>query len=285
MEKNIIKNMPQQQIEAARDILRNASALIISAGAGIGVDSGLPDFRGDEGFWKAYPPLKKLNISFIEMANPKWFLDNPQLAWGFYGHRTELYRNTIPHKGFEMLYEYAQSLNNDYFIFTSNVDGQFQKAGFNSEKIHEIHGSIHTHQCSEHCNQEVWPADEIKFNIDKESFLATGELPYCPNCGAIARPNLLMFGDWQWIDTLYKEQSERMYAWLTKISRYHKKLAIIEIGAGKAIPSVRQFSHMLVKNYNASLIRINPRNFDVPTNEIGLEMGAYDGISAILQDL
>ena len=52
----------------------------------MGVDSGLPDFRGDRGFWKAYPPYAKLGLHFAEMANPRWFDSDPELAWGFYGH-------------------------------------------------------------------------------------------------------------------------------------------------------------------------------------------------------
>jgi len=67
----------------------------LGAGAGMGVDSGLPDFRGDEGFWKAYPPMAKLGIRFSSMANPRWFESDPELAWGFYGHRLNLYRATV----------------------------------------------------------------------------------------------------------------------------------------------------------------------------------------------
>ena len=59
--------------------------LLFTAGAGMGVDSGLPDFRGDKGFWKAYPAL--FGHSFSDMANPSWFDSDPRLAWGFYGHR------------------------------------------------------------------------------------------------------------------------------------------------------------------------------------------------------
>lgn len=55
-------------IEHAAKTITNAKALLITAGAGIGVDSGLPDFRGPEGFWKAYPPLKKRNLTLPEMV-------------------------------------------------------------------------------------------------------------------------------------------------------------------------------------------------------------------------
>ena len=93
-------------VQAAR-VLADAQALLFTAGAGMGVDSGLPDFRGDEGFWNAYPPLRKLNISFSQMANPQWFSDDPTLAWGFYGHRRNLYRATEPHTGFDILRKWA----------------------------------------------------------------------------------------------------------------------------------------------------------------------------------
>jgi hypothetical protein len=76
------------------------------------------------GFWKAYPPLAKLGLAFHEMANPEWFDRDPQLAWGFYGHRLGLYRNTVPHKGFEILREIVKFKSDNYFVFTSNVDGQ-----------------------------------------------------------------------------------------------------------------------------------------------------------------
>lgn len=70
-------------IESAIEAITVADALLITAGAGMGVDSGLPDFRGAEGFWSAYPPLARLGISFEEMANPGWLEKQADLAWGF----------------------------------------------------------------------------------------------------------------------------------------------------------------------------------------------------------
>jgi len=76
----------------------------------MGVDSGLPDFRGDQGFWKAYPPYAKLGLSFVELANPRWFATDPELAWGFYGHRRGLYRRTVPHEGFARLLRWSRAM-------------------------------------------------------------------------------------------------------------------------------------------------------------------------------
>src|SRR5688572_20278296 len=92
-----------EQLARAARAIRGAEYLVIAAGAGMGVDSGLPDFRGPQGFWRAYPAFEKLGLRFEEIANARWFDEDPHLAWGFYGHRLNLYRRTRPHEGFEIL--------------------------------------------------------------------------------------------------------------------------------------------------------------------------------------
>ena len=123
----------KEQMKEARQWIQESDAVLITAGAGMGVDSGLPDFRGKEGFWNAYPIARKLDLSFEDMANPRWFSTNPKLAWAFYGHRLNLYRKTVPHEGFQLLLALVKRKYEEYFIFTSNVDGQFQKAGFDAK--------------------------------------------------------------------------------------------------------------------------------------------------------
>ena len=86
-------------IPRVAELIAKADALLITAGAGMGVDRGLPDFRGKDGFWGAYPALGKRGISFEQMAQPTWFSDDPAMAWAFYGHRQQLYRETKPHDG------------------------------------------------------------------------------------------------------------------------------------------------------------------------------------------
>ncbi|HVT79086.1 MAG TPA: NAD-dependent protein deacetylase, partial [Phycisphaerae bacterium] len=75
--------MDEASLGRAAHAIANAHALLITAGAGMGVDSGLPDFRGPEGFWKAYPAYRHLGLGFAQLANPRWFQDDPALAWGF----------------------------------------------------------------------------------------------------------------------------------------------------------------------------------------------------------
>lgn len=69
--KSSVMNEMAEAIEKARQIIESADAILITAGAGMGVDSGLPDFRGNEGFWKAYPMAKERHLSFQALANPE----------------------------------------------------------------------------------------------------------------------------------------------------------------------------------------------------------------------
>ena len=264
----------------AKDIINDAEAIIIAAGAGMGVDSGLPDFRGNEGFWKAYPPVAKLGYDFTQMANPALFRHNPTLAWGFYGHRLNLYRSTVPHEGFKLLLDLVNQKEDNYFVFTSNVDGQFQKAGFDEDKIYEVHGSIHYLQCTQACEQEIWKneLDDIEIDMNK---LEAETLPQCKYCSNLARPNILMFGDWSFIGSRADKQSELFYQW--RQENRDKKTVIIEIGAGSAIPTIRSFGDSASENLNTTLIRINPREYEVNyEGNIGIALGGLDGIKTVL---
>ncbi len=274
-----------QAFRRAADALKHADALMLNAGAGIGVDSGLPDFRGNEGFWKAYPPIAKLGISFIEMANPHWFDVNPKLAWAFYGHRLLLYRKTSPHQGFNLLLDYGKMLNMGYFVFTSNVDGQFQKAGYNEEFIVECHGSIHHFQCASNCTSQIWDAYDVELSIDEDKFEAHAPLPNCIQCDKLARPNILMFGDWGWIPVRSNNQEIRLNNWLLQLEKENKKLVIVELGAGKAIPTVRMKSEEICRRLNATLIRINPRDHNVPSGQIAIPTGSEKGVKEIMTRL
>jgi NAD-dependent SIR2 family protein deacetylase len=273
----------KEDIKKAALALKNADAVLITAGAGIGVDSGLPDFRGNKGFWKAYPPIAKLGLSFVEMASPRWFHSDPQLAWAFYGHRLNLYRKTEPHKGFTQLLEIAEQKIGGYFVFTSNVDGQFQKAGYRKDLIVECHGSIHHLQCSNVCSHKIWDANRTEIEINEDTFKAEEPLPKCQDCGMITRPNILMFGDWDWLPHRTDEQSQRMRTWLKRVYDEKMNLVVVEMGAGESVPTVRMKSEHVVQLHCGTLIRINPRDYSVPPQHIGIPLGGAEGIKQIFE--
>lgn len=265
-------------VEHAADLISQADALVIAAGAGMGVDSGLPDFRGNTGFWKAYPALEKANLDFTRVASPRTFETDPALAWGFYGHRLDLYRRTEPHAGFGLLQRWSERMPLGSFVFTSNVDGQFQRAGFPESNIQEFHGSIHWLQCTRPCTDDVWPADAPSPVVDEKECQWLSELPKCRHCGALARPSILMFGDCDWLERRAASQQSRMGAWL----RHARRPVVVELGAGSYIASVRHFSEQVIHGHGGRLVRINPRESNVPTRlDVGLAVGAMEGLMAI----
>ena len=270
--------MTTDSLRLAADLLAGADALIIAAGAGIGVDSGLPDFRGDDGFWKAYPALGRAKLAFTSVASPATFREDPALAWGFYGHRLQLYRDTQPHAGFALLKARGERMEHGYGVFTSNVDGQFQRAGFDPLRIHECHGSIHHLQCLEPCGADIWSADGFVPNVDTDACRLLNAPPVCPHCGAMARPNILMFGDGGWNEQRALTQEARLDALLRKA----RAPLVIELGAGTAIPSVRHFGQHVIQRHNGRMIRINPREPQVASQrDVGLAMGSMAALAAI----
>lgn len=265
--------------ERAASIIRDAEAIVITAGAGMGVDSGLPDFRGDTGFWHAYPAYARLGLSFAECANPQHFADNPAFGWGFYGHRTNLYRETIPHEGFHLIRKWIDRNGADYFVVTSNVDGQFQKAGYDDERIREVHGSIHWLQCQTPCHHGIWNNDGV-FAIDEKIMHARQPLPRCPECGGISRPNILMFGDWSWLPDRTRIQERAFDHFL--LAHTERRVAVIEMGAGGAIPTIRATSERIGWQYeHATVIRINPREPEIKPPHLSFACGALEGLRNI----
>lgn len=245
----------QKNYNDAASVIKNAKAIVVTAGAGMGVDSGLPDFRGDKGFWNAYPMYERLGINFVEAANPIHFAMDPAFGWGFYGHRANLDRDTSPHSGFQILLDWISRYNLDYFVATSNVDGHFQRSGYAEDRVYEVHGSIHYMQCLTPCSDDIWENDEI-VEVGLDSMRALN-IPKCPRCGKVARPNILMFGDFSWLSERSDRQSYRFSSFLYE--HRNENLVVVEIGAGTGVPTIRRLSEHIGDQRNVTVIRLNVR--------------------------
>lgn len=263
--------------------IAEADALLVASGAGMGVDSGLPDFRGPEGFWRAYPALGQAGIDFYAAASPAAFRRDPAQAWGFYGHRLALYRRTRPHAGFGLLQDWGQRLPQGWAVFTSNVDGHVQQARTAPAALLECHGSIHHLQCLDDCRGAIWAATDFVPEVDERHCRLLGALPRCPHCGALARPNILMFGDGDWNPQREQAQATQLQRWLEGL-RSQARLAVVEIGAGTAVPSVRHFVQGLQRHRAARLVRINPREAEVRgARDVAVPTGALQALQGIAE--
>ena len=171
-------------------------------------------------------------------------------------------------------------------MFTSNVDGHFQRAGFDSDQVVECHGSLNHLQCLAQCSSAIWRMDEeLEMEMDESTMEAVGSLPACRDCGALARPNVLMFGDFGWNEGRTSAQEARFRDWLHEVG--DASLVLVEIGAGRAVPTVRRMAVTMAGEGNAALIRINPREPEVPDDlprAVGIAGGALDVLLRMLPD-
>lgn len=269
--------MPYTNIEIAADALMNADAVIFTTGAGMGCDSGLPDFRGQDGFWNAYPPLRDRQIDFASMANPRLFSLDPYLAWWFYGHRFNLYRKTTPHSGYHVQKAIADQL--PHFVHTTNVDAAYLKCEFDPDSVCETHGSIfHWQTHGDECSA-IFEAPNRDLDIDTTNLRAR-ELPRTPD-NKLARPNILMFGDCDWNYQRERNQYRKLLRFLD--THMDSNLVILECGAGNSIPTLRIFGERVARKFGATLIRINPR--EPEDADVCIDLGAAAALDKIAAEM
>lgn len=240
--------------EAAR-LLQDADALIIAAGAGMSVDSGLPDFRGSHGLWTSMLPAGMSERDIGSLTQGDIFRRDPLAAWRFYSRALQACTQTVPHTGYQMLLRWAQSTRHGAFVYTSNVDGHFQRAGFAEERVVECHGSINFMQCSRPCSPAIWSSSDLAASLGDADRLTNAGLPRCGCCGSFSRPNFLMFSDSAWLGARTFAQQLRQEVWRGQV----RNPVVVEIGAGLAVPSVRMFAESL----RMPLIRINRRDAEI----------------------
>jgi len=294
------------KFQIASEMINRRTCLIVIVGAGIGCDSNLPDYRSPNGFWKQYPPLQKLGLSLQDMSQADWFEKDPTMAWGFYSHRQHLYKNTTPHEGFKVLLDLCKSTRScdpeskepNYFVITSNVDSQFNKAGFASERIFETHGTLAYLQCTKNCSgSSVWKNDGGPLEIIEETMRVKDEatLPRCEQCGHYARPNVSFFSDTteSFNPTRQEQQKQSFFYWFDTIkSNPNEHIVVMEIGCGTSIHSLRYESEVVLYhtpelNDRVELIRINPMQAGVGNAPfaVGIPQGSKQALLRLQQDL
>ncbi|MFT4508979.1 Sir2 family NAD-dependent protein deacetylase [Caballeronia sp. 15711] len=112
------------------------------------VASGLPAFRGSEGLWSTLLPDGMREGEIGSLTQAECFAARPVQAWKFYGRALEVSRDTPPHDCSRLIQQWAAQKRYGTFVYTSNVDGHFQAAGFAEERVVECHGTINMLQCT-----------------------------------------------------------------------------------------------------------------------------------------
>jgi NAD-dependent SIR2 family protein deacetylase len=263
----------EREIERAAHLLTEADSLIVLAGAGMSVDSGLPDYRGTSGWWTNHAAFKAAGVTYEQASSGRMFFHDPQLAWGVHGHKLAVYRNARPHAGYAVLRRWVEQLPHESFVFTSNIDGQFQAAGFSEKAIQECHGSVHWLQCSKRCTETIWSARNLIPSVSPETLRWEGDLPRCIYCDSVARPNVLMFEDAHWVSGKDEQQAKQFERWRARVARP----VALEIGAGTGVLRVRRLSDLFSRRF----IRVNPYEASVRDHEVGVQAGALEALRAM----
>jgi NAD-dependent deacetylase len=162
--------LTEQQIRRALD-----GRILVITGSGISADSGIPTFRGKEGYWRKLDPTK--------LATPEAFRANPQLVWDWYSYRRKLVSEAQPNAGHEVIAKLSQTAR-EFLLVTQNVDDLHERAGTRSERMVKIHGDLFLNRCfNAGCAEQ-----------NRELF-SERELPKCPKCSSLLRPGVVWFGE------------------------------------------------------------------------------------------
>ena len=171
--------------------------ILAITGAGVSAESGIPTFRGKDGYWR--------NLDATKLATPEAFQRNPKLVWEWYRERRQRIRNARPnaaHKAITKLQRHAD----EFLLITQNVDDLHVRAGLPKEKMVEIHGDIFVTRCSR-CDFSYLagggslepPGNRAAQNGRLRSIAPTLEndvdLSRCPECAALMRPGVVWFGE------------------------------------------------------------------------------------------
>jgi NAD-dependent deacetylase len=171
--------------------------VIALTGAGVSAESGIPTFRGKEGYWT----IGAEEFHPQELATRDAFSRMPWDVWAWYLYRRGVCRGAEPNAAHRALVEWDAALGERFALITQNVDGLHRRAGSPDARLHEIHGDIDLMRCSLDCTPERFPIPAIVPATPRGvpvAFAVRAELA-CPRCGAMARPHVL------WFDEAYDE--------------------------------------------------------------------------------
>ena len=158
------------------DLIRDNQPCVALTGAGVSTESGIPDFRSPDGIWAQYDPM--------EYASIEAFRRDPVKVWEFYGRRLGALLEAKPNAAHDALAE-LERRGLITAVITQNIDRLHSLAG--SRDVVEVHGSIATSVCLR-CGTTATLEAVL-------ALLGDAPAPACPSCGAILKPNVVMFGE------------------------------------------------------------------------------------------
>ena len=225
-------------------VLKRTERVMVSTGAGISAESGVPTFRGPNGLWNDFKPE--------ELATPEAFAGNPKRVWEWYDWRRQLLKDVQPNPGHHALAE-LEKMVAKFCLVTQNIDGLHQKAG--SKLVYELHGNIWNVKCTKE-KDRVFPLVENPIS----------QLPPVCDCGAMLRPDVVWFGE-----ALPAQVTD--YAW-----QVAQQCEIFFLIGSSATVQPAASLPWIAKDHGAIVVEINPES--TPITDIADEV--FRGKSGVI---
>jgi len=202
--------------------------ILVITGAGVSAESGIPTFRGKDGYWRNLDPIK--------LATPEAFARDPELVWQWYRERRQRIRDAQPNAAHEAIAKLAQDAD-EFLLVTQNVDDLHERAGVGETERVQIHGDIFVSKCS-----------RCDFEQGREQEQEKNGVPRCAKCGALMRPGVIWFGE-----PLPAPETERVENYLQRDSCGVVIVAGTTATFGYIIDWALRASH-----HGGALIEVNP---------------------------
>lgn len=186
--------------DAADRLDRGDGKLVILTGAGLSADSGLPTFRGPEGYWT----VGSTRYHPEEIVTRKAWDTIPDQVWRFCLLLLRAAATSAPNEGHRAIAELDRHFGERCLTITQNIDGYHFQAGNHPDRVYTIHGDSRYVRCGADCNFELLPAPPLALT-DEFDPLAEPALR-CPRCGALLRPHGLFFDEY-YTEPLYRCES------------------------------------------------------------------------------
>ena len=221
--------------------------VVVLTGAGISAESGIPTFRGEEGFWV----VGSRNYMPQEMATMEMFRRAPDEVWRWYLHRFGVVHGAQPNDGHHALVRLDRALGDRFHLVTQNIDGLHLRAGATPARTYAIHGEAAFVRCARECGAGKLPMPAFDWSLRTKNAAFSDEdrrTLTCPRCRGWLRPHVL------WFDEYYDEENYRADSALAAASAADLLLVVGTTGA----TTLPMRIGMLAARTGRALINVDP---------------------------
>ncbi|MGB0637696.1 MAG: SIR2 family NAD-dependent protein deacylase [Myxococcota bacterium] len=269
--------MNERTAQTLRQVVDSGGHLLFLTGAGVSAESGIPTFRGPEGFWTVGSSVYRPE----ELATLRTFMRDPELVWPWYLWRRQVCRNAAPNPAHDAFVAIERILGDQFTLVTQNVDGLHLRAGNSKDRTFEIHGNIDFYRCSNDCGQLKKPIGDLP-GVRREAVFQKewGHTLECSACRSWMRPHVL------WFDESYDERRYRLHSTIQAGS----EADILIVAGTTGATSLPAHLLQMAIDKDIPIIDINPNEnpFSVAAQRTTggwLKTSAVDGMQSILRAL